>query len=289
MHPIRSLLFLFLLLPAPALAAPAAPTFDAMTLSKFLEDCATRIDTCTATFVKQEAFRNRLGKPETIEMKYRAPHDIYMRWIKGPNKGQETVYREGKNDGKLTGHRGGMLGMVSMDLLPTGSMAMEGNHHPITDAGIVQLCKMLHHGIATGQTNGDLSVVDLGSGTFDGSPVRIVENRFPETMKYRDYTVKKDETLWEIAAAHKMDMFVIQTVNGLKKPTSAKVGKTLKIPLYYCKTIRLFLDESIGVPVRTEIIDWNDKPFEIYEYRNVKLNLPIDDLDFSTENPAYRF
>jgi hypothetical protein len=55
-----------------------------------------------------------------------------------PNKGREAIYVQGRYNGRIVAHDVG-LGKIlagTMHLDPHGSMAMEENRHPVTEAGI---------------------------------------------------------------------------------------------------------------------------------------------------------
>jgi len=58
---------------------------------------------------------------------------------------------------------------------------------------------------------------------------------------------------------------------------------------------RIFVDDSLNIPVRYEAYDWPKAAgaapelIEEYTYLNMKLNVGLTDFDFNIENPAYRF
>ena len=94
-----------------------------------------KVDGYTCIFLKQERVDGELLPQETILLKFRKPFSIYMKWIEEPNKGQEVLYRRGWNDGDLRAHPGSFPD-ITVNLDPTGGLAMRGNRHPVTEAGI---------------------------------------------------------------------------------------------------------------------------------------------------------
>ena len=58
---------------------------------------------------------------------------------------------------------------------------------------------------------------------------------------------------------------------------------------------RIFVDDSLNIPVRYEAYDWPKTPggapelIEEYTYLNMKINVGLTDADFDIHNPAYRF
>lgn len=78
----------------------------------------------------------RLGDFQYLRLKVRHhPFSIYARWLKPwSHRGQELIYVEGQNDGKLLAHEGiSCLGMLPyIALSPTGPLAMRGHRYPYT-------------------------------------------------------------------------------------------------------------------------------------------------------------
>src|SRR5262249_35358739 len=101
----------------------------------------------TATVIKQERSGSDLKPEEICEVKIRnQPFSVYMKFLSPENlKGQEVIYVEGQNDGKLIGHAGSgaaaLLGSKWLD--PRGPIAMFGQRYPITELGILNLTKRL--------------------------------------------------------------------------------------------------------------------------------------------------
>lgn len=58
---------------------------------------------------------------------------------------------------------------------------------------------------------------------------------------------------------------------------------------YYGKRIQLAIDTALELPVRITVYGWNDEFLEEYRYEQVRLNGGLGALDFSIDNPAYRF
>jgi hypothetical protein len=103
--------------------------------------CADRfrqIRDYTCTFHKHERIDGKMVNPHVMVMKARtSPHSIYFKFME-PKKGREAIFVPHKNDGKIIAHEPGMLRMIAgtMYLDPKGTMAMEENRHPISEAGI---------------------------------------------------------------------------------------------------------------------------------------------------------
>ncbi len=98
----------------------------------------------SCTLVKQERVDGKLGDKQYILLKVmHQPFSVYMSFIQ-PFAGREVVYVNGQNDGQIVVREAGlkhMLGKIKLD--PKGSMAMDGQKHPITDVGFRNLCTKL--------------------------------------------------------------------------------------------------------------------------------------------------
>ena len=76
------------------------------------------------------------------------PFSVYSKFL-APKKslGQEAIWIEGQNDGKIIAHPPGMLNLKRVFLDPDGPLAMKGNLHPIYDIGFRNLLvKMIELG-----------------------------------------------------------------------------------------------------------------------------------------------
>lgn len=109
-----------------------------------ISDCQARFDKVqdyTCKFYKRERVGGVLSSHHVMDMKVRnEPHSVYLKFHQ-PNRGREAIYVSGRNDGLVLAHDVGFTKLLAgtMRLDPRGSRAMEGNRHPITDAGIGKL------------------------------------------------------------------------------------------------------------------------------------------------------
>ncbi len=121
---------------------PLAPVIRNLKISQ--DELDRNIHDYSCTFAKRERVDGELGDLQVIMLKVmHQPFSVYMSFQR-PFPGREVVYVAGQNDGKLTVLESGftrMLGKINLD--PTGTRAMSGQKHPITDVGIRNLCAKL--------------------------------------------------------------------------------------------------------------------------------------------------
>ena len=109
----------------------------------------------TCTLVKRERLGGRLSDYEILSMKLRhgkveqgkvvTPFAVYVRFLAPAElRDREALYVDGRNDGKIIARRGGLrLPYVTAAVDPTGELAMQGNHYPVTEIGFKNLLQRL--------------------------------------------------------------------------------------------------------------------------------------------------
>lgn len=101
----------------------------------------------SAVFRKTERISGKLGDEQVMEMKSRLnPFSVYFKY-RTPEAGKEVVYAEGRYDNDLVAHGVGLSRKLvpRIKVAPDSRIAMMGNRHPITDAGLAKLLDKLIH------------------------------------------------------------------------------------------------------------------------------------------------
>jgi outer membrane lipoprotein-sorting protein len=143
------------------------------------EDALARLDNYTAVFHRTERVHGKL-LPEVITfLKFQRPFKIYMRWI-NPLKGQESLYVEGANHNKVRAHGTGLTGLFSVNLNPTGGLAMRNSRHSITEAGLENLVKKIGSDLRRGLRASELTAKDHGEQVVYGRKTREIEGVLPK-------------------------------------------------------------------------------------------------------------
>jgi hypothetical protein len=211
-----------------------------------------RLQDYTATLIKNERIGNTLGEPQYIALKVRhKPFSVYLNFL-APNalKGQECMFVEGANNGKMWAHGTGikekMFGTVSLN--PDGNMAMQGQRYPLTQIGILNLTRRL---------------IEVAS----------------EDVKYGECEVKyfKGAKINDSVCTCTQVVHPVPRKNFLFNVARIFVDDKLNVPVRY---------EAYDWPktpgAAPELI-------EAYTYLNLKMNVGLTDADFDIENPVYHF
>ncbi|MFA6012517.1 MAG: DUF1571 domain-containing protein [Desulfobacteraceae bacterium] len=276
--------------PGIATSDNAVKGYDPRPLTEESKAALKKINDYTSIFLKQELFGNKMSKIETIELKFRNPNDIYMKWIANPNKGQEALYRKGVNSNKMKAHKGGLMNVMNINCVPEGSLAMDGQHHRIVDAGIGPTSLLVYRGMIKGIERKEATFVNHGNVKESGKELIKIEAIYPEKCEGITHTIAKGETLWDLAKKYDQDMYVILHNNkGVDSPTDVKAGQKILVPNHYCRRAITWTDAKTKLLTKLEIYDWNNKLYEYYEFKDVKLNVGLTDKDFDPDNPNYKF
>ncbi len=214
-------------------------------------DDLERIQDYQARMVKRERIDGKLGECEHMFIKIRhRPFSVYMYFLAPDNKkGQEVIYREDANDGKMMAHGVGikkMFGTVSLD--PTGQMAMTDNRYPITEIGLVTMVRRL---IQVGEQDikyGECEVKFFPGAKVDTRVCTCIQVVHPK---------KRSNFRFHVARIY--------------------VDDELNVPIRY---------ESYDWPEKE---GGAPQLLEEYTYVDLKLNNNFTDADFDVRNPNYQF
>ena len=117
-------------------------------LLRFIEQSVAQFEAIPgyqATLNRQERVDNKLGPEQIIKLKVRhAPFAIYMKFL-SPDTGKEAIFAEGQNDNHVVAHGGGLTRLLlpHLKVPPRSRLALSGNRHPITEAGLLNLTRKL--------------------------------------------------------------------------------------------------------------------------------------------------
>ena len=221
----------------------------------------------TAVLIKRERVDGKL-LPESkmaLKLKYGVPTDpgttqrpvwVYLRTLEPKSQaGREVIWVQGRNNNKLTAHETGLLGIISVDLLPESRLAMMGNRYPIADIGIEKLLGKL---IERGERDRQLG---------------------PATVRTTENAVIGGKTCRLMEVIH-------------ESPTAVVDGKTVEFEFFLAQ---IYIDDERLIPLKFASFAWPKSPdaapvlLEEYTYQDVSINVGLNDADFDTKNPAYGF
>ena len=210
-----------------------------------------KIEDYSAVMVKREVVDGKLADEAYMFVKVRhRPMSVYMYFLKPQSlQGQEVIWIEGQNDGKMWAHGTGLRSIFgTVSLSPTSSIAMEGNRYPITEIGILKLVQRLLNVAEHDAQFGECEVKFLPGAKINDRVCTCIQVMHPVPRTNFRF--------------HMARIFVDDELN---------------LPIRY---------ESYDWPERPGEAP---VPMEQYTYLNLKVNNGFTDADFDIRNPQYRF
>jgi len=252
---------------------------------KKAEDAYTHIKDYTGRINKTERFDNELEKA-TLECKFAKPYKVYVKYVTS-KKGMEALYVQGWNDNEVKAHKGSFPD-ITVNLDPYGGMAMDGNHHPITQFGLGEMIKVIAKNLRKAKSRGEGDIKVSDGGVLFGQPVWKIQVRYPKGGYFT--TAKEDETLWDISKRTGQNMYLLLHANKeYDDPDDPDEGDKVFVPRYYGGKGEMFFSKKTFLPVKTSTWDWNGRLYESYEITEIKLNVNLTPKDFDPDNPQYDF
>ncbi len=143
------------------------------------EQALTNVENYTTLFHRIEFVDGKTIPEEVVFLKFKCPFKVYMKWIK-PSKGQESLYVQGGNNNKIRAHGSGLMALITVNLDPKGSQAMENSRHSITEAGLHNLVRTIASNMRKALQSGDLVSKDHGDKIVYGRKTRELEGILPK-------------------------------------------------------------------------------------------------------------
>jgi hypothetical protein len=138
----------------------------------------------SALFLKREADDGELGDRQRMLVKVRhTPLSVYVYFFDpSDRRGEEAIYFAGRNEGNLLAHTTGITGSLlgTMSLAPDGAVAMDGQHRPLTEIGILNLCRRLTQVAEKGRQNPLCRVETIRDKKVDERACRCIQITNPD-------------------------------------------------------------------------------------------------------------
>jgi len=206
----------------------------------------------SATMVKRERINGKLNEHEYLYAKVRhKPFSVYLYFLSPASlKGQEVIWIQGQNDGKMWAHTTGVKDKVfgTVSLKPDSMLAMQGQRYPLTEIGLMNLVRRL---IEVGEQD-----MNYGECEVKFFPNTKINDRKCTCIQVIHPTPRRNFLF------HLARIFVDDEYN---------------VPVRY--EAYDWPKEPGGAP---ELL-------EEYTYLNLKFNCGFTDADFDIKNPNYRF
>jgi outer membrane lipoprotein-sorting protein len=175
---------------------------------------------------------------------------------------------------------------IHASLNPVGKRIRNDHHHTIFELGYAYFVSVINDVIK--KQNNSLTI------SFEGEANRNNRQCYKisitnDSFKYVNYTVKQGENLTSIAKKYFLNDYMLLEINlDIDYYDDVKPGQVIHIPNMYAKSITLFLDKQMLLPVLIDIYD--DKGlYASYAYQNVVINEKFAWDEFNATFRDYHF
>lgn len=165
---------------------------------QFMDD---NVEDYECTIVSQARVNGVLGDERYMHCKVRhkrkignkyVPLSIYTRFLKPENvAGQEAIWVEGRNRGKIIAHGSGLLNIKRLYLNPDGALAMNGNRYSMPNLGMKNLTKkLIEKGI--NDLNHEECIATIKRGVdVDGHTCTLMEIKHPHPREHFEFHIAR--------------------------------------------------------------------------------------------------
>ena len=154
-----------------------------------------------ARLTSQVRFAGEIQAEKQLEVKIRhanewggtkIPFSVYTKFI-SPKKdaGQEAIWVEGGNDGKLVAHTTGLLNIKRFYLNPIGPIAMKGNRYPVWDIGFRNLIVKMAEIGRSDRKHGECQVTVQRQVTINGCVCTKFEAIHPRQREHFQFHIAR--------------------------------------------------------------------------------------------------
>ena len=199
----------------------------------------------------------------------------------------EILFNEGENNDKAI-VKPHVFPYVTMSLSPSGSLMRKNQHYTINELGFEFIGRSVAVALSKQMDNFAKCIRYYGKHDKNGYKCHLFVYE-TKNFPYTDYIVKERETVTSIALNLNLNEYMIRYKNNLINDFDyLKPGRKLKIPVYYCKKVVLFIDEKKLLPVSISVFD-DSGLLESYDFSNIIVNQPFDAQEFSRGYKGYHF
>jgi LysM repeat protein len=246
------------------------------------------VKTAKFNFIKNERImgQKEIVKSEQVVKLNTSPRKVYLKILKGHRSGTELLLVDGVNGNKALVSAGKYVPTVSLGV--RSPMVTELQRHTLDELGFKYTGDLIYDAYVRYKHKAAEYAKYEGFIDFDGRKCHKIKLDNPE-YKLTDYTVQEGDNLIKIARKNKLDEYSLLEYNpSVKGYMDIKPGQVIKIPPSFSKSVVMYVDVKTLLPVYQKVYDLIGLMAE-YEYRNLQVNVPIADEEFTKDFKEYGF
>lgn len=151
------------------------------------EAAAARLKDSQYTFYKQNYVRGKMLPESRSQVKFRPPHDVYMKFEGPVSPGREVLFSKGWNEDRIRVNVGAVVPNLNLD--PHGSLALRDSRKSILMVGFPNTVPLFTNDadLYLGGGAPMPTVTDLGTETVYGSAAHCYRIELPKDKEPRYY------------------------------------------------------------------------------------------------------
>lgn len=248
------------------------------------------VQTSTYRLVKQERQQGKILADEGMVKVQSKPLKVYIRQTT-PVDGMEILYVTGQNHNRALINPNAFP-WVNINLDPRGARVRQGRHHTIYDVGFRRIAEIIQRQLDDYRAElPKLVHLDPQPAVFDGRRCWVVQIDNPY-FKYVDYTIKSGG---ESLDALGLKLGVSEHMIGEKLPgfdgdyqAVLPAGKVIQVPSTYARRMTMLIDQGTQMLVSLKVVD-DQGLYELFEYHDLKINVPFRPTEFTPDFQGYNF
>jgi len=259
---------------------------SAKSIIKEMIEQSKQVNTLQYRFLMQERIKGKMVKRTGCVKINNNPYKFYLNQ-ESPLR-MEVLYVTGCNNGKL------LISMkdfpwLTISLGPEESRVRDDQHHSVFEAGFNYVASVLEYLLNKYPDLKETQLKYLGIVTLDEKECYKISFDNSLNYKYINYTVKKGETITDIAKRLKLnDHLIVELNKKVKHLDDIKQGQIIVIPTDYAQKMEIFIDKIKMVPIAMKVFD--DKGlYEEFFFLNIKLDAIYDQKEFTHTYKDYDF
>lgn len=154
-----------------------------------MKESYAKIEDYTSTIDKRELIKGELKEEKNAIFKFKKPASFYMKMTEGKSKGAQIVFIKGKYDDKLQVRPGGLLKFAKMSLDPKGDMVMESARHPIWEADMGHIIRLIEENYQKAKAAKEENVSYQNEEILDGRKTMLFKAVFPKDKDYYGHII----------------------------------------------------------------------------------------------------
>jgi len=157
---------------------------DPLKIILSMKDGYEKIDSYIAVMVKGEPALSRQKAPQRVNVKFKKPFKVYMKWFDPLCNGREVLYIPSTNDDYFFVKPEGVLGFLIRRVKLPSTFKTGDSRYSVRDFGIGNLIDGIVEVTLDAQKNNDLDLRFKGVVMRNGREVYFIERRLPKKDRY---------------------------------------------------------------------------------------------------------